>query len=167
MMTPTIRVDDDVFAALQREARPFIDTPNSMLRKLVGLEETGGGSTATPPSSPAPGRLQQLLQEGHLKDHEVLIWPRRQHGQTFRATVTEGGGIRLEDGRHFDSPSGAARELAGYEVNGWRTWRRESDGATLEELRERRMAAIKRRIDLNRMDGQAKTGGDGSEGSRP
>ena len=36
---PVIRVDDDVFAALQRVAIPLVDTPNSVLRRLLALEE--------------------------------------------------------------------------------------------------------------------------------
>ena len=36
---PTIRIDDDVFAALQKKAEPFTDTPNSVIKRL--LEEAG------------------------------------------------------------------------------------------------------------------------------
>lgn len=38
-MMPTIRVEDDVFAGLKQMAEPFIDTPNSVIRRL--LEEKG------------------------------------------------------------------------------------------------------------------------------
>lgn len=34
---PTIRVDDDVYAWLQKQARPFEDTPNTVLRRVAGL----------------------------------------------------------------------------------------------------------------------------------
>jgi len=34
---PVIRVDDDVFEALQKQAIPLVDTPNSVLRRLLGL----------------------------------------------------------------------------------------------------------------------------------
>jgi len=34
---PTIRVDDDVYAWLQQQARPFEDTPNTVLRRVAGL----------------------------------------------------------------------------------------------------------------------------------
>ena len=36
-MVPTIRVDDQVYAWLQSQAKPFEDTPNSVLRRLAGL----------------------------------------------------------------------------------------------------------------------------------
>jgi hypothetical protein len=37
---PTIRIDDEVYRVLQSEAEPFTDTPNSVLRRLLGLEST-------------------------------------------------------------------------------------------------------------------------------
>jgi Mrr N-terminal domain len=37
-MAPTIRVDDEVWTWLKSHARPLEDTPNSVLRRLAGLE---------------------------------------------------------------------------------------------------------------------------------
>ncbi len=37
-MMPTIRVDDQVWDWLKSQARPFEDTPNSVLRRVAGLE---------------------------------------------------------------------------------------------------------------------------------
>jgi len=34
---PVIRVDDEVWNELQRRAEPLVDTPNSVLRKILGL----------------------------------------------------------------------------------------------------------------------------------
>ena len=43
---PTIRIDEEVYVWLQSQARPFEDTPNSVLRRVAGLdlpkEERGG-----------------------------------------------------------------------------------------------------------------------------
>ena len=36
---PTIRIDDEVYTWLQNLARPFEDTPNSVLRRIAKLEE--------------------------------------------------------------------------------------------------------------------------------
>lgn len=36
-MNPTIRIDDEVFEALKQHAEPFVDTPNSVLRRLLEL----------------------------------------------------------------------------------------------------------------------------------
>lgn len=58
----TIEIDTDVFAFLQQNARPFIDTPNSTLRRLLGLD----GATVQPqkklPSGSEP-ELEALLAE--------------------------------------------------------------------------------------------------------
>lgn len=37
-MAPTIRIDEEVYAWLQENARPFEDTPNSVLRRIAQLE---------------------------------------------------------------------------------------------------------------------------------
>jgi 5-methylcytosine-specific restriction protein A len=37
-MTPTIRIDDEVYSWLQNNARPFEDTPNTVLRRIAGLD---------------------------------------------------------------------------------------------------------------------------------
>jgi hypothetical protein len=37
-MSPTIRIDDAVWEWLKSHARPFEDTPNSVLRRLAGLD---------------------------------------------------------------------------------------------------------------------------------
>lgn len=35
---PTIRIDEEVYEWLQKMARPFEDTPNSVLRRVAGLD---------------------------------------------------------------------------------------------------------------------------------
>jgi len=35
---PTVRIDDEVYEWLQRMARPFEDTPNTVLRRVAGLD---------------------------------------------------------------------------------------------------------------------------------
>ena len=37
-MTPQIDVDDEVFDLLKENAEPFVDTPNLVLRRLLGLD---------------------------------------------------------------------------------------------------------------------------------
>ena len=39
-MTPTIRVDDEVYALLQQRGEAFVDTPNTVLRRILGLSES-------------------------------------------------------------------------------------------------------------------------------
>jgi hypothetical protein len=69
-MMPVIRVDDDVFGALQKRAVPLVDTPNSILRRVLGLDRSGkrDGRTSTArrpaerPLGPAPGSLVSMDQ---------------------------------------------------------------------------------------------------------
>lgn len=134
MLMPTIRVDDEVYALLQAEAKPFVDTPNTVLRRKYGLDSEGAGSTANAPTPTPSGRVGKLLEAGVLNPMDELIWDRRQHGQKHVAWVTREGALQLNDGRIFATPSGAARDIAGYEVNGWRQWRHTRTGKTLDEL---------------------------------
>ena len=42
-----IRIDDEVWAELQKRARPLEDTPNSVLRRVFGLPEEGAETGKT------------------------------------------------------------------------------------------------------------------------
>jgi hypothetical protein len=132
-MMPTIRVDDDVYEYLQREAKPFVDSPNSVLRRVLGLDSFEATALA-PHSTETRGELWPLIQAELLEVGEELIWKRRQ--STYTATVTSNGCLRLSDGRVFATPSGAARTLSGYEVNGWRSWGRARNSVRLSSLRD-------------------------------
>jgi hypothetical protein len=46
-MAPTIRIDDDVYKWLQSQAIPFEDNPNSVLRRLAGLDRKVARESAT------------------------------------------------------------------------------------------------------------------------
>jgi hypothetical protein len=129
---PTIRVDDQVYAQLQRAAKPFVDTPNSVLRRLLGLE---GPSDQPSDRQGQVGELLPLIEAGLLQTGDTLEWRRR--SSTHHATVLEDGRLRLEDGRLFASPSAAGKALSGYEVNGWRSWGRSRDRVRLSALRDR------------------------------
>lgn len=64
-----------------------------------------------------------------------LTWNRPRKGTAYSATLLEGGVIRLDDGREFRSPSGAAMAAADVvSYDGWYAWRTE-DGKTLNEHR--------------------------------
>ncbi len=83
-------------------------------------------------------RIGDLLDEGFLQPEQELVWKRPRVGEQYRATITEAGQIRLEDGRAFSSPSRAAMEAAGVaSYDGWYAWRLGDGGPTLHELRER------------------------------
>jgi hypothetical protein len=43
-VAPRIQIDDDVFSVLKSNAEPFVDTPNSVLRRLLGMAASANGS---------------------------------------------------------------------------------------------------------------------------
>ncbi|MGC0375785.1 hypothetical protein [Streptomyces sp. SAI-229] len=134
-MSPTIRVDDEVYEELQKRATPFVDTPNSTLRRVLGLpgKEAQPGSTAVAPSSPEPA-LRPLLADRRLHPGQQLVWRRRNLHRVHYAEVLEDGTLRLEDGSVHDTPSGAATALAGNSQNGWTAFATE-DGILLRDMR--------------------------------
>ncbi|MFH8518688.1 hypothetical protein ACH4CE_27090 [Streptomyces gelaticus] len=136
-MSRTIRVDDDVFARLQSLAEPFTDTPNSVIRRLLGLANPSAqaGHPASPASSPADDfPLAALITEGRLHVGQQLVWRRRNLKQVHHAVVVDGGGLRLDDGSVHATPSSAATALAGNQQNGWKAFATE-DGTPLKDLR--------------------------------
>lgn len=46
-MSPTIRIDQEVFDELKKHAEPFIDTPNSVLRRVLRLSEAHEGANGS------------------------------------------------------------------------------------------------------------------------
>ena len=44
-MSPTIRIDDEVFARLKNMGEAFVDTPNSVLRRVLELEDNDPAAT--------------------------------------------------------------------------------------------------------------------------
>ncbi len=46
MAKRTLRVDDEVFRELQRHAEPLVDDANSVLRRILGLDSSAGGTAA-------------------------------------------------------------------------------------------------------------------------
>jgi hypothetical protein len=61
-MCPSVDTDDEVFEVIKKNAEPFIDTPNTVLRRLLGIdrakaqpEPTAGKATKT--GRAAPGTL--------------------------------------------------------------------------------------------------------------
>lgn len=50
----SIQVDDDVMGAMKAEAEPFVDTPNSVLRRMFGLTTTDESSDDSQPADGGP-----------------------------------------------------------------------------------------------------------------
>lgn len=125
----SIEVDEEVFAALEREAIPFVDTtPNDVLRRLL--------LAGTPnPLAGKSGDLMPLLDAGRLRAGDRLVHHQPRKGRTFTAEVTADGHIQLPDGRRFAAPSPALRACVGSEINGWGQWEVERTGQRLQDIR--------------------------------
>ena len=71
-MTPTIRVDDEVMALLKENVQePFLDTPNTVLRRLLGLESGRARRSGWQSGKRAVGRTPQ--QEYRLPILRALV----------------------------------------------------------------------------------------------
>ncbi|MFD1044206.1 hypothetical protein ACFQ1S_00640 [Kibdelosporangium lantanae] len=134
---PSVPISDEVFEAIQRKAVPLVDTVDSVLRRVLGLEAEQQSDKA--------GKLLPLLKAGLLEPDDELLWRRPQLGEAHRATVLATGCIRLADGRIATSPSGACSALSSTSVDGWEEWRRASDDVRLDELRQRAGIPVHRR----------------------
>ncbi|MFE2278601.1 hypothetical protein ACFXAE_15400 [Streptomyces sp. NPDC059454] len=139
-MTRTIRIDDEVFAALQALSEPFVDTPNSALRRLLGLDLPASGSTPVEQEIDDQGEegfpqhgLADFLKDGRLKAGQRLVWNRRNLQREYRAEVLGNGNLRVEGLRVFGTPSRAATVIAGNQQNGKSVWCTE-DGVRLKDL---------------------------------
>ena len=80
----TIEIDDDVLDALKRKAEPFIDTPNTVLRRLLGVDgmlsrparksgtATGGGSVKRSKSARKREKSQRAPTGSILPEQEYV-----------------------------------------------------------------------------------------------
>ncbi|MFV2196695.1 hypothetical protein [Nocardiopsis sp. LOL_012] len=130
----SIRIDDEVFEKLQGLAEPFVDTPNSTLRRLLNLDEEPGRPVRSQPGEGREQGLVPLLAEGKLVEGQELVWYRRNLGREHTVVVQGDGALRTEDGALHATPSSAASALAGNPQNGWAVFAT-SDGRRLKDLR--------------------------------
>ncbi len=104
----TIEIDDDVMTALKAEAEPFADTPNSVLRRVLGLHKAspttvgaGKARSNADAEGPAEGNPARARAGTILPEEEYmlpLLEALRQHGGRAPAReVVEEVGQRLAD----------------------------------------------------------------------
>jgi Mrr N-terminal domain len=98
-MAPTIRIDDEVFAHLQQLAKPFVDTPNSVLRRQLGLEEL--------PESNGTRRRRKTA--GGTRAHPDDILPGQDYYVPILEVLAEGDGVL----RSRDAVAGVGQKLEG------------------------------------------------------
>lgn len=137
-----IEVDDEVFALLQQLAVPFVDTPNSVLRRELLGSKQGKSSRMSTSNLSVPatrlhsrtGELMPFITSGKIEPDDILIYTKR-NGESFRATVTNDGWISV-NGNTFSSPSGALKACVGHDVNGWKTWTHQRTNQLLDTFRK-------------------------------
>ncbi len=66
LFMPTVRIDDEVFEALKKLAEPLVDTPNSVLRRLLDLEKKKPSSPKLSPAKPQREQTPQSVYEENL-----------------------------------------------------------------------------------------------------
>ena len=87
----------------------FVDTPNTVLRRVLGLPESGE-STGHPVGrlhgrgreERASRKLAKLVADDRLSADEELVWERRNNGERHTAKVSADGTLLLEDGHVAD-----------------------------------------------------------------
>jgi len=96
-MPHIMEVDTDVFEKIQAEAEPLVDTPSSVLRRLLGLDQKGGAGPAggqRSKSSRAP--LGSLLPESEY-ELPLLQALAERGGSAPTRVVIDAVGERLAD----------------------------------------------------------------------
>jgi hypothetical protein len=146
-----IEIDADVFAFLQRHARPFVDSPNSTLRRILGIDVSGA---STPQeelldrSLDAVGRsrapkadLKALVEAGLIRSGQRLYLIDYQGSRVKKPFAIVSEGDLIYSGKRH-SMSSLAQELlsqVGFKsgsVRGPAHWVTE-DGTSIKDLWQR------------------------------
>lgn len=126
----TIEIDTDVFTYLQKHARPFVDTPNSTLRRLLGIDfsaaqkvmshpdaEQGilladGLAAGTSRAKAPKADLQLLVQKGYLRNSQKLYFIDYQGNRIQKISAVVSGAYLFHNGQRY-SMSNLAQQLLG------------------------------------------------------
>ncbi len=125
----SIEIDFEVFKALTARRTGESDSPNDVLRRLLGLGQGSVirrhidfGQIRAPGQSAAPAAQtgkNDWFYKG-IRFPAGTDFRARYRGQLHHAKV-DAGALTL-NGKRVQSPSDAAREITGNNVNGWRFW---------------------------------------------
>lgn len=139
----TIEIDFEVHKRIEMERRNFSEMPNSVLRRILKIDEGKKAAekpTPTPPGRPWSGKGVTLLHGTKLR----MQYNGRQH-----IGLIDNGEWLVED-RRFKSPSAAAGGVAltrngkHTKLDGWNYWEARQPGnqdwARIKDLRQ--LAAI-------------------------
>jgi hypothetical protein len=83
---PTIRLDQDVFEGLQRLAKPFVDSPGMVIRRL--LQERGVLQAAPKKRSIAPSAPNALTPQSAYESYLLVVLAKEFNGSAHKRDVT-------------------------------------------------------------------------------
>jgi len=136
--TKTIEIDLDVHKLIESSRETFSEPPNTVLRRLLELGESGSPQPQRDPSRGAWTGKGVLLPDGT----ELRMQYR---GQEHRGVIRDS--VWLIEGRRFNSPSAAAGGVARTKdgrrpsLDGWKYWHVKRPGdpgwRALDSLRAR------------------------------
>ena len=101
----------------------------------AAVDWSGAEADRPPQGWRGNGGIVDLLAAGLVHAGEQFIWNRPGQGARHTARIRSDGTLVLADGRVYVNPSGALTALGGKHQNGWKTWKRTSDGRALGDLR--------------------------------
>src|SRR5579863_168177 len=123
---PTIQIDDEVFGLLQKNAKPFLDSPNSTLRRMLGLRINGASAKPADAADDLEQRLKEamagrrtkapkadlkaLVQAGLLRNGERLCLVDYQGKRITQYEAVVSGALLEFKGQHY-TMSNLAQEL--------------------------------------------------------
>jgi hypothetical protein len=86
-LSPSIEIDTDVFEVLKRNAEPLVDTPNTVLRRLLGIEDvsTSGNSSS-----------EQKQDSSHARSPDSRSKPSRRSNGKRSSTRAPSGSLMPE-----------------------------------------------------------------------
>lgn len=96
-MTAMIEVDDEIFELLKQNAEPLVDTPSTVLRRMLGLDTNGSRPTSSTSPSSAPvargsgRRRRQIPKKGTRAAHGTLLPESEYELPILRYLVQQGG----------------------------------------------------------------------------
>lgn len=97
----------------------------------------------TPPKVVRPVTVRNLIDAGILKAGQVIYGEHK--GRRYEGEVLSNGNIAIvHTGEVFDSPSGAASQIRGYQEDGWRWWR-----TSRENGKECKLAELRKEYNSN------------------
>lgn len=130
----SIEIDFDVHQKIETERKSFAETPNNVLRRLLGL----GVNAPTEPPPPSPSKGLSWSGGGLTLPHGTLL-RMKYNGQQYEGEISDGHWII--DGKVFNSPSGAASGVARTKkgkktrLDGWIYWEaRRPEDTTWENI---------------------------------